>query len=363
MEGMRAAGNFRVALLLPLLVFAPLSKAQLIDRLGKLIFEDSLSAPKYDSSYVKRFRHSLVLSGVVGNQGFGVDIEDKQGGALSYATNTAVQYGFAVDLNWLSVEATFAAPRFDPVDPAKGTSESRTFGLGATGRHLWIRSIWNTSKGFYAEDPLKVDSTWVPGEPYPTRTDLESQTFMSSVNYGFNKRHRYSQKAALSQMERQRRSAGTAVVGASFWYSRITADGSVVPAYQAANYATDVQFDRLQRYIVAVKGGYTHTFTFWGRGYINLLVLPGIGVQRLALRPVGSSELSSAWVGCSVSEMRLGFGYNGTKWYSGFSLGSFVNSGDVTEQVRLGTSYTTARFAVGVRIHPPNSGFMRRIGL
>ena len=114
---------------------------------------------------------------------------------------------------------------------------------------------------------------------------------MATANYGFNKRHRFSQKAATSQMERQRRSTGTAVAGSSFWYSRITAEGSVVPEYQAANYAADVQFDRLERYIMAVKAGHTHTITFWGTGSINMLLLPGLGVQRVAIRPVRVNEL------------------------------------------------------------------------
>jgi hypothetical protein len=73
-----------------------LTQAQLVDRLEKLLFEDSLRPPKYDSTYVMRFRNSLVVSGVIANQGFGVDIEDKQGNALSYVTNTAVQYGLAL---------------------------------------------------------------------------------------------------------------------------------------------------------------------------------------------------------------------------------------------------------------------------
>src|SRR6186713_634925 len=80
-------------------------QAQLVNKVQHLLARDSLAPAKFDTSYVRVHRNSLVLSGVVANQGFGVDIEDKQGGTLSYATNTAVQYGFAVDLNWLSVEA------------------------------------------------------------------------------------------------------------------------------------------------------------------------------------------------------------------------------------------------------------------
>ena len=123
-----------------------------------------------------------------------------------------------------------------------------------------------------------------------------------------------------------------------------------------------MQFDRLERYIMAVKAGYTHTITFWGTGYINMLLLPDLGVQRVAIRPVRVNELYSDRVGCSVTEFRLGLGHNGPKWYSGYTLASYVNSGDVTQEVRLGTSYTTVCFAVGMRFRSPNSGFMRRIG-
>lgn len=352
-----------IALKVSLVLWPCLGHGQFVDKVKQLVIGDTLAPSKLDTNYVARFRNALVLSGVVSHQAFGVDIEDTLGRSLSYATNTAVQYGFAVDLNWLSVEATFAAPNIDPVDELKGETRSSTIGLGATGRHLWARAIWNTSKGFYAEDPPKVDTTWVPGDPYPTRTDLESRTFMASVNYGFNKRHRYSQVAAISQMERQRRSAGTGVVGASVWYSRITADGSVVPEQEVYAFAPDVRFDRLLRYIIAVKGGYTHTFTFWGTGYIHVLLLPGFGVQRIAIRPVGVSERTTDWLGCSVSEARLGVGLNRAKWYLGLTVASYVNSGTVTEAVSIGTSYTTVRLAAGLRLRPPRSGLLRSIGL
>ncbi|MBL8001413.1 MAG: DUF4421 family protein [Flavobacteriales bacterium] len=345
------------------LVQAGAVRAQVFDKARALLNGDSLAPAKYDTLYVQRVRDALALSGVVTGQAFGVDITDSLGGTLGYSTNNATQYGFAVALNWLSFEATFAVPAIDPADARKGVTESRSFGLSTTGRHLWGKALWNSSKGFYAMDPLRVDSAWVPGDPYPQRTDLVSNTFVASVNYGFNKRHRYSHQAAWSQVERQRRSAGTGVIGGSFWFSRLASEGSLVPQAQEQDYDPALLFDRLDRYIVAVKGGYTHTFTFWQRGYINLLLLPGFGVQRLLLRPVGSDERSTDWQGCSVSELRAGAGYNGPRWYAGLSLATFVNSGEVNDAVSIGTRYTQVRFAVGLRVRPPKSGFLRSIGL
>ena len=337
--------------------------AQFTAKVQAVLVSDSTKPPDFDTAYVVSYRNNLVVSGVCSYQSVDVDISDKSGNALTYTTNTVEQYGGAVHMKWLSLELTFGVPALSAADPDKGDTFTRTFGFGITGRRLWFRNFWNTSRGFYVEDPTQLDSNWTEDSPYPVRHDLESLTYMASADYAFNKRGRFSQVAALNQLERQKRSAGSWVVGGAFWYSRISSDSSLVPIEEQARFAPTASFDRLRRYVLGANGGYTHTFSFWGRGYITALLLIGPSMQRVDIRPVGGTELQSDWRLGEVTEFRTGGGYNGDRWYAGLTTAVYANIGDVTDDVSLGTATTTVRLAVGMRFRAPRISGMEKLGL
>ncbi len=337
--------------------------AQLTAKVQAVLIADSTKAPRFDTAYVASYRDNLVVSAVCRYQSADVDLSDKNGNALTYTTNTVQQYGGAVHLKWLSLELSFGVPALSAADPGKGNTETRTFGFGITGRRLWFRNFWNTSRGFYVEDPTQLDSTWTAGSPYPVRQDIESLTYHAFADYAFNKQGRFSQVAALNQMERQKRSAGSWVVGGAFWYSRISSDSSLVPFEEQARFAPDASFDRVRRFVLGANGGYTHTFSFWGKGYITTLLLIGPCMQRVDIHPVGGTDLQSDWRLGEVTEFRAGGGYNGDRWYAALSTAVHANFGEVTDDVSLGTTTTTVRFALGMRFLAPSLRGMEKLGL
>ncbi len=337
-------------LLLVIAFLSPLvTPAQFRDRLFRLLNGDSTKGPDHDTAYVRSYRDDLVISPVMVHQGSSLTLARSTGEDLRYATNTPVQYGLALDYKWLGIEYTATIAGLGQPDGAKGPTETSGLGFGYTGRRWWFRNSFRWSKGYHLEDPGAVDPGWVQGSPHPHRDDMESLTYMASLNHGFNA-ERYSHTAALWQMERQQRSAGSWTAGGTFWYTRNAADGALAPPNTGITFNAPTSVGAVRRMIWCVTGGYTHTFAFWKHGFLNMMLVPGLGAQQQRLFDVDDGTVATGWDVATTLEFRMGAGYVGDRWYAALSVFSYQSAGSVEQEVILNNGFTSARFAAGYRI-------------
>jgi hypothetical protein len=349
--------------LLSALMFSLPAEAQFATWVRKLLVGDTTAAPNCDTAFITGYRKNLNISAVTSYKLAAVDIADTAGHAVRFNTNNAALYGAAIDLKWLSLEATFSLPALDAADPKLGTTTSRGLGAGYTGRRLWIRAFWNRSTGFYPEQPAGIVQGWRPGDPYPTRTDLSTTTWMASANYALSRKRRFSQVAAISQMERQKRSAGTWVAGASFWHTRLVADSSLVPTTDSVAFLPAAHVQGARRMVIGATIGYTHTFVFWHKGFIHASVLTGAASRDQLLQLDGRNERIGSQGASSLTELKVGAGYNGDRWYTALTTAFYLNADDGKDDVSLGSLYGSVRFAVGMRFGRPNIRGMEKLGL
>lgn len=322
--------------------------AQFWDFVHRTLNGDTSAAPAYDTAYIRSYRDDLVLSPVAAYQGNSIDLWRKDGGRLSFRTNTPVQVGLGLDYKWLGVEATFTLPGISGSNADHGTTKASGIGFGYTGRRWWFRNFWRYCQGFYAADPQLVDPDWQEGEPYPYRADLESRTYMASLNRGFNPR-RYSYNAAIWQMERQKKSAGSWTMGATFWYWRAESSSSLIPPEELALYRAELGVRRVRRWLFSFTGGYAYTWVFGRHGFLNAMVVPGIGAQQQKLEGVNGAEAESGWALAGTLELRAGTGYVGDRWYASFTANSYQSTGEVAPEARLGSTFVNMRLALGWR--------------
>ena len=185
------------------------------------------------------------------HQGSSISVSRKDGAELEYSTNTPVQIGLALDYRWLAVEATFSVNGSGGLDPRAGPTSSTGLGFGYTGRSWWFRNFFRRNTGFHVSDPEMVDPDWEEGEDLPYRADISNTTYMASINHGFNWR-RFSYSAAIWQLERQKRSAGSWTAGATFWYSRTECTGGLLPEYQRELYEATSDASLLRRWMGSI---------------------------------------------------------------------------------------------------------------
>ncbi|MBL0044127.1 MAG: DUF4421 family protein [Flavobacteriales bacterium] len=339
------------------------AQAQLGDRIRHFLVGDTAAPPDHDTAYIATYNQDLTISLLSSYRLASLDITDTSGHSVTYTTNNAVQYGAGITYKWLSVDGTISIPALDAADPAFGKTRSRSIGAGLTARRLWIRAFWNKTSGYYPEQPAAVSQGWKEGAPIPVRPDLTTETVMASVNYALSKKRRFSQNAALWQMERQSRSAGTWVLGGAFWFTDLRADSSVVPVRDSVAFSPVARIDRAKRVLLGATVGYTHTFVFWRTGFIHFSLLAGAASRDQRLRTASDGAWVSSNGISSLSEFKLGAGYNGDRWYTALTTAFFLNSDGEEESVRLGSTYGTVRFAVGVRFGKPNIRGMEKVGL
>ena len=329
----------------------------------KILVGDTTAPPNYDTAYISTYKQTLTLSGVSSYRIASFDITDTLQHAVTWSTNNITQYGAALDFKWLSVEATFSIPALDAGDPTYGSTISRGVGVGYTGRRLWFRGFWNTSSGFYPEQPQALVEGWKTHDPWPYRKDLDAETWMGSLNYALSKKRRFSQVAALTQMERQKRSAGTWIAGASFWLTRMSTDSTLVPTAGPLAFLPEARIVKARRTLIGASIGYTHTFVFLRKGFIHLSLTTGAAssdqVRQLQGDPASPAEKGLS----SLTEFKGGMGFNGDRWYTALTTAFYFNEDADEQPVILSSTYGTVRFALGYRFGRPNIKGLEKVGL
>ncbi len=349
----------RPALLLLAAALAGTTTAQERSRVDRFLNGDPDAMPDHDTAYIATYRSNLVISVLSRYQFASVDMMDAEDRSLAWSTNGNEQYGFGIDYKWLSAELTFDVPAFNQYDATLGTTTSRSFGLGYTGRRLWIRGFWNDTKGFYLEEPRP----WTGSEEPHVRPDMRSTTYLVSANYALSGKCRFSQNAALFQMERQKRSAGTFVLGTSIWRNTVAGDSSLLSRALLDTFDLATGFTAVERTIIAVPFGYTHTFSFWTKGFIHSALLVGPGYLHQVIRPTEGPALTGNSVAAAV-EFKLGAGFNGDRWYAALTTSYYSSSATIGQNgTSLGMNYGFVRAAVGLRFGPPGIKLLHKVGL
>ncbi|MBL7963223.1 MAG: DUF4421 family protein [Flavobacteriales bacterium] len=322
----------------------------------------SLRTPAYDTTFITSYYDNFVITALMRTQGNEVELTGRNEKSISYSTNDVVQYGFGLDLRWFTIEAAFSVPYLSTPDATKGITSSNGIGFGLTGRKWWFRNFLSRSEGYHVLEPWAYDSLWQPEMNHPYRRDLEQTTYMASINHGFNGA-RYSHNAALWQLERQRRSAGSWTAGATLWISEMKADSTLIPFQLQSEFNDTTQFIRMQRFIIGVTGGYTHTFVFLRKAFLNLMLVPGITATQHNYAIPRLGDVSTEWVVGGYAEGRFSMGYNAEQWYVALSGSTYAASSSVGEQVDLGTTFSSVRLATGIRLRKPNIPMLRKVGL
>ncbi|MBK9420035.1 MAG: DUF4421 family protein [Flavobacteriales bacterium] len=347
----------RRSILFLFIIFSLNAQAQLGDKMRAMLVGDTLAPPDHDTAYIATYRSNLVISAVGKLQLVDVDVEQDSGGGLSYSTNSMEQYGFGLDYKWLSVEATFNVPAFSDYDASLGKTSSKGLGVGFTGRRLWARGFWNTTQGYYLNDPER----WTGNDAPVVRPDLSNRTFLLSAHYALSGKRRYSENAANFQMERQKKSAGTFVAGLSAWHTTITADSSLLSPALVDTFQLATGFSGLQRLLIGATIGYVHTFSFWQKGFIHASVLPGFTyADQTITTPTG--DLHGTGI-AAVTEFKLGAGFNGDRWYGALTTSFYYSTTPIAEKLSLGTNYGYVRLALGIRLGDPGIKALGAVGL
>lgn len=323
-----------------------------------------------DSIYVKSYRSRPHLTFEFARRRQLIDIRNPNLDTLlfRYEPNTRTNFITAFDYRWLSVSLGLVS---FPTTAGNRKGESSQFSLRASfnGKRIWNTNFIQYYSGFYLTNPASVQPDWnVATDTFPQRPDVNTTTIFSNAYYCF-KPEKFSYRAALWQLDRQERSAGSFLAGLSMRIFALNSDSMVTLIPPQALSLFDPQYRIIAQRTTnfSLNVGYVHTFVYNRSWFLTLYFVPGLSLQSsyyLSDDQVIRADRSQF---TGSSEFRIIMGYNGEKWFAGLSSYSISFSGNRKLGVWIDNSYTWFRLFAGFRLNPPNPNrkakLLDRIGL
>ncbi len=253
--------------------------------------------------------------------------------------------GLSVKIKKVYVSAAVQLPPSNQIKHDFGNTKFRNITINIQGRVLNWGIFYRDYKGFYLKTYESYYPNWNKDSlGFPKSPDL--RIIDAGLNLGFNFNHNFSLNAAFAQGERQKKSAGSFLMGFSERYQRIEADTSFVPPTQGKLYPN---LDKL-RY-----GNFISSIIYFGFGYqfviqkyfhLTIVTMGGSGLQ---LQNYTQDNKKRAWINYpTYATIKSQFGYNGEHVFANLIYTYKYNTIPIKES-RLKIINNWIELGVGVR--------------
>ena len=186
----------------------------------------------HDSSYYHSFDHYITARFYFSQKYAGLELERAANvSRFRYLPNTSLTMGVGVTYQSISLNLGYGFS-FLNTDHERGKTNYLDLQSHIYGRKWTIDLLGQFYKGYYLTPRGLAASN---PQSYYVRPDLRTRLFGVSAYHLLNA-DRFSYRAAHLQNEKQKKSAGSVLIGAEIYYGIIKADSSLVPPVLSENY-------------------------------------------------------------------------------------------------------------------------------
>jgi hypothetical protein len=317
--------------------------------------------PKVDTNYIASYYAHLHVRLIAQGHDYFLQLIGKED-HLTYKPNGASSFGVGVSYSWLSVELTSKVPYANQnLRTSRGKTKQFGTSLSYNGRRIWFNTSYQSYRGLYLNNPDILEKNWFSNHlAYPQRPDLVSHTWYSSIYYCFNHRQ-FSNPASLMQRERQKKSAGSFLVGATLIYTQIKGDSSLFPRVVRPLFPVDANLIRYRSFSYSINAGYIRTFVFRNYFFTTLLLRPGVSLHNTTTVSTDESTKSLPIRVGLQGDSRITAGYNNGRYFAGATYSVVFLSGNLEGASILRSYNTDIRFVVGMHFPFKPKGLLHRL--
>lgn len=303
---------------------------------------NSLVGGKHDTNYIQSFYPKLtgrIFASERTNIFTLTDLVNSR--ALAYSPNRGMDFGLGMNYRWLGLSLSFTTP----LNPEFKQTQKIDLQAGIFMRRYVFDLYFQSYTGMYLINASSLRANAVARNFQ--RPDVRSINFGSNAYYIFN-RKRFSARAAFSQQEIQRKSAGSFLAGAFFNVHQIASDSSLVPGeFQSLFTPQLLGIDEALSINIGLQGGYTQTIVIAKHFFANLFVTLGAGTSTISRGIALNNRYNTQF--SLKAQGRLALGYNTDKWFMSLIV-STDNVAYVASDTELfTTSSGIIRLSVGTR--------------
>ena len=302
----------------------------------------------YDTTYIEDYSDWLVL------RAYGIYKDFEMGISRNYlhqsilmGPNQNLNLGFGFNYRWLGINFGFNFPFVNDDDDIYGHTRRMDGQMNLYGRKFIFDGHFQLYKGLYMRNP-KAFYDYEKGEvQFPIMPQHKIVTLGGSFYYMFN-HQKFSSRSVFTNNERQKKSAGSWMLGGFLDMNLLSTDSVVVPEFRDKELLLPEDNFRSSRTINAgIKGGYIYTFVFWKEFYINIAFQPGFGYGNYRFKFDKWEKPSESLLFLTASS-RVALGRNGRKYFWGLYA---VNEAYAFDDKELQMNYSLGhiRFFWGMR--------------
>ena len=276
-----------------------------------------LAQDEVDSTFVRRFRHQITARVYVGEKISIFNFHDgKSGHDLAYRPNNILGIGIGTTVKGIGLNFSTRIPFRGNKEELYGKTRRYDIQLHRYRAKLALDGYFQRYRGFHLNTIDDVDSVvGIPTHPY--FPDLTTLTLGASGMYVFNGR-KFSMRGAVNQQDWQMRSAGSFMVGASFFARYIYNNGSILPQYLKYNdFFENDAVRHISNYGLNLKVGYGYNQIIRQHYFAHISAEAGAGPGYSEVRNVANESQTGFGLNM-VGTARLAAGYNSDKWFGGF---------------------------------------------
>jgi hypothetical protein len=304
-------------------------------------FDLTFLTTEWDSNYYNRFatHWSVRLFSVSKNQTFSV-LGKSDSARLNFRPNSKAAIGVGISYGTYALDIGFSVSnsREDSVN----ASESFDFMSGLySGQHAFDLNFQHYAGFFSNFEHAATDTVF--------RNDI--RTFTLGVNYNYNFNYgRYSLNAPFIGTEIQKKTAGTPLAGAFFYYYDLRSNETLIPAAGDSVFNEYAHFTEANLFSMGLMGGYAFTLVLPAHFFITASLIPGISFN---LGDAKTGEYYNIGHPLTISPKlvsRNSIGYSSRKFYALLSYyfdGNTVNMGNKNQ---LNYDLSKLKLLMGYRI-------------
>ena len=267
-----------------------------------------------------------------------------KGETFNYKPGIAGIVGLSFKIKKVSASGAFQIPPSESFKQKYGATKFRNININIQGRTILWGFFYRDYKGFYLNDIDKVYPSWnKEALGYPKMPKL--RVIEGGLNIGISFNRNFSLNAAFAQSERQKKSAGSFLMGVSGRYQLIETDSVFIPPSQATAHPNLYKFKH---------GNFASTILTFGFGYqfvykyfhFTPVCLAGSGIQFQSYTQVDRKRV---WFNYpTYANVKAQLGYNGNHFFTNLIYQYEFNSIPIKEsRIRLINNWW--EIGVGVR--------------
>lgn len=290
--------------------------------MSQLLYGKSLKsivdAPK-DSNYIETYYKDLIIRIYSGEKTHSLELSDLNAPyRLKYLPNGYFNMGAGINFRSFGLSLATKIPIFLTSEIRHGITKRIGIQSYIYSGKFAVDVLASFLDGYYLNGSSDHLSGYNRGIDYQ-RPDISSQNFGLSINYIFN-HSRFSYRAAFTDTERQKRSAGSLIAGGSVFSYQTRADSAFVPRGIDQNYFLKSR-DISQSGVLAFNAnlGYAYSLVFLKNGIFTVSYILGSGIQNNSVDREYADGIDR-WRFSLNHSSRLGIGYRFYRYYARVSI-------------------------------------------